>query len=70
MTLFRVEWKDAALDMLADIWMQAINRAAVNAAQTQIDALYDSRSDRSWATPFGRTLQTYRTSSHGFLHHR
>jgi plasmid stabilization system protein ParE len=39
MTPFRVDWTDAALDMLADIWTQAVNRASVNAAQNQIDAL-------------------------------
>ncbi len=39
MTPYHVEWTDAALDMLADIWMQTSNRAAVNAAQNQIDTL-------------------------------
>jgi plasmid stabilization system protein ParE len=39
MTPYHVDWTDAALDMLADIWTQATNRAAVNAAQNQIDAL-------------------------------
>jgi plasmid stabilization system protein ParE len=39
MTPFLVDWTDAALDMLADIWTQAANRAAVNRAQGQIDTL-------------------------------
>lgn len=39
MTSYHVEWADDALDMLADIWRRASNRAAVNAAQNQIDAL-------------------------------
>lgn len=42
MTPFLVDWTDAALDMLAEIWMQTMNRAAVNAAQNQIDALLAS----------------------------
>jgi plasmid stabilization system protein ParE len=39
MTPFLVDWTDDALDMLADIWMQAGNRATVNAASDQIDRL-------------------------------
>jgi plasmid stabilization system protein ParE len=39
MTPFRVDWTDAALDMLADIWTQASDRAAVNDAQDYIDAV-------------------------------
>ena len=37
MTPFKVDWTEAALDMLADIWTQATDRAAVNAAQNEID---------------------------------
>ena len=39
MTPCHVEWTDAALDMLSDIWTQATNRGAVNAATNRIDAL-------------------------------
>ncbi len=39
MTPYHVDWTDDALDMLADIWMQSNNRAAINAAQNRIDAL-------------------------------
>lgn len=47
MTPFIVDWTDDALDMLADIWTQAANRAAVNAASNQIDRLLAR-------DPFGR----------------
>lgn len=39
MTPFVVDWTDDALDMLADIWKQAMNRQSVTAASNQIDRL-------------------------------
>jgi plasmid stabilization system protein ParE len=39
MTPFLVDWTEAALDMLADIWTQASDRPAVNDAQDYIDAV-------------------------------
>ena len=39
MTPFLVDWTDEALEMLADIWTQASDRAAVNDAQDYIDAV-------------------------------
>lgn len=39
MTPYLVDWTDAALNMLANVWTQTTNRASVNAAQNRIDAL-------------------------------
>lgn len=36
---FHIEWSPDALDMLADIWMYAGDRAAVNAAENRIETL-------------------------------
>lgn len=55
MTSYVVDWTDAALDMLADIWTQASNRSAVNAAQNHIDALL-ARDPLGGGQPLGEGL--------------
>lgn len=37
-----VRWKQSALDRLAELWLKAVDREAVNAAVLEIDRLLSS----------------------------
>lgn len=61
MTRFDVDWLPDALDDLADIWLQASDRDAVNFAAAMIDARL-AASPSEWARRFpkGFTNSPYR----------
>ena len=56
---YKVKWRKTALDELADVWLRAVDRDAVNRAVTEIESRLEE-SPSEWGRELREGLRSFR----------